>query len=133
MPVPRVILVDDNPEFMERARTLLVQDFNVIASFEDGYSFLNAWSTLKPDIVVSDISMPPISGLDLARTLGEQGYSGPIVFLTIHNEQDFVCAALAAGASGYVLKSHMNSELLPALNAVLSGKKFLSTSISHSH
>jgi DNA-binding NarL/FixJ family response regulator len=88
---------------------------------------------LRPDIVVSDISMPPISGLDLARTLAEQGYSGPIVFLTIHNEQDFVSAALAAGASGYVLKSHMNSELLPALNAVLSGKKFLSTSISHSH
>src|SRR6185369_1124118 len=100
MPVPRVILVDDNPEFMERTRTLLVQNFNVIASFEDGYSLLNAWSTLRPDIVVSDISMPPISGLDLARTLAEQGYSGPIVFLTIHNEQDFVSAALAAGASG---------------------------------
>lgn len=133
MPAPRVILVDDSPEFLDRARTLLVQDFDVIASFQDGHILLSAWSTLEPDIVVSDISMPPLSGLELARRLAEQGYAGHIVFLTIHSDRDFVGAALAAGASGYVLKSHMTSELVPALNAVLSGKKFLSASISHWH
>ncbi|MBZ5490926.1 MAG: response regulator transcription factor [Acidobacteriia bacterium] len=131
MPAPRVILVDDNPEFLERTRTLLMQDFHVIASFDDGHALIAAWSELKPDIVVSDISMPPLSGLVLARKLTEQGYSGPIVFLTIHNERDFVTAALAAGASGYVLKSHMTSELIPALNAVLSGEKFFSASLLH--
>ena len=131
MPAPRVILVDDNPEFLDRTRTHLMQDFNVIASFEDGYGLLNAWSTLKPDVVITDISMPPISGLVLARSLAEQGYPGPIVFLTIHDDRDFVGAALAAGASAYVLKSHMTSELIPALNAVLSGQKFFSASLLH--
>lgn len=131
MPAPRVILVDDNPEFLERTRTLLMQGFNVIASFEDGHALLSIWSSLKPDVVISDISMPSISGLVLAGRLAEQGYSGPIVFLTIHNERDFVSAALAAGASGYVLKSHMTSELIPALNAVLSGKQFFSASLLH--
>jgi DNA-binding NarL/FixJ family response regulator len=131
MPAPRVILVDDNPEFLERTRTLLIQDFNVIASFEDGHALITAWSTLKPDIVVSDISMPPLSGLKLANRLAEQGYSGHIVFLTIHSDRDFVGAALAAGASGYVLKSHMTSELIPALNAVLRGEKFFSESLLH--
>ena len=131
MPAPRLILVDDNPEFLERTRTLLLQDFNVIASFEDGHALLNAWSTLKPDVVITDISMPPLCGLEMARRLMEQGYPGSIVFLTIHNDRDFVGAALTAGASGYVLKSHMSSELIPALNAVLSGQKFFSASLLH--
>jgi DNA-binding NarL/FixJ family response regulator len=126
-------MVDDNPEFLDRARTLLIRDFDVIASFQDGHILLAAWSTLKPDVVVTDISMPPLSGLELASRLAAQGYTGHIVFLTIHSGRDFVGAALAAGASGYVLKSHMTSDLIPALNAVLSGKKFLSAPISHWH
>jgi len=129
MPAPRIILVDDSPEFLDRARTLLIQDFDVIATFHDGRILLSVWTSLKPDIVISDISMPPISGLELAGRLAEQGYSGHIVFLTIQSDRDFVGAALAAGASGYVLKSHMTSELIPALNAVLSGEKFLSASL----
>lgn len=131
MPAPRVILVDDNPAFLDRTRTHLMQDFKVVATFEDGHALLNAWSTLKPDVVITDISMPAISGLVLARSLTEQGYSGPIVFLTIHDDRDFVSAALAAGASAYVLKSHMTRELIPALNAVLSGQKFFSASLLH--
>jgi DNA-binding NarL/FixJ family response regulator len=67
--------------------------------------------------------------LKLAARLAEQGYSGHIIFLTIHNDRNFVGAALAAGASGYVLKSHMTSELIPALNTVLSGEKFISASL----
>lgn len=133
MPTPKVILVDDSPEFLDRVRTLLVEDFDVIASFQDGHILLSVWNTLEPDVVVSDISMPPISGLELARRLADQGYAGHIVFLTIHDDRDFIGAAMATGASGYVLKSHMTSELVPALNAVLSGKKFLSASISHWH
>ena len=129
MPAPRVILVDDNPEFMERARKLLIAEFNVIGAFQDGRALLGAWRELKPDVLVLDISMLPLDGLDLARRLAKQGYSGPIVFLTIHSDCDFVNAALAAGGSGYVLKSHMTGELVPALYAVLSGERFLSASL----
>lgn len=131
MTAPKVILVDDNSEFLNRTRTHLMQDFNVIASFGDGRILLNSWGELRPDVVITDISMPALSGIVLARSLTEQGYSGPIVFLTIHDDRDFVSAALAAGASGYVLKSHMKSELIPALNAVLSGQRFFSASLSH--
>jgi DNA-binding NarL/FixJ family response regulator len=108
-----------------------MQDFDVIASFEDGRILLNSWGELKPDVVITDISMPRLSGIVLASSLTEQGYPGPIVFLTIHDDRDFVSAALAVGASGYVLKSHMTSELIPALNAVLSGERFFSASLLH--
>jgi DNA-binding NarL/FixJ family response regulator len=129
MPAPKVILVDDNPKFLERTQSLLSKEFNVIAAFADGHALLAAWRDLDPDVMVLDISMVPLNGLDLARRLRQQGYAGPIVFFTIHNDGEFVRAALAAGGSGYVLKSHMAGDLVPALYAVLSGKQFLSESL----
>lgn len=129
MPAPRVILVDDSPEFLERARNLLSKEFNVIGAFADGHALLAAWRHLKPDVMVLDISMAPLDGFDLARRLAQQDYTGPIVFLTIHSGIDFVNAALAAGGSGYVLKSHMICDLVPALRAALSGERFLSSAL----
>ena len=129
MPAPRVILVDDSPEFLDRTRNLLTTEFNVIAAFQDGHALLAAWRDLKPDVMVLDISMVPLNGIDLVRRLAQQGYAGPIVFLTIHSDGDFVSAALAAGGSGYVLKAHMTCDLIPALRAVLSGKRFVSASL----
>jgi DNA-binding NarL/FixJ family response regulator len=129
MPAPRVILVDDNPGFLERTQTLLTKEFNVIAAFAEGRALLAAWRDLKPDVMVLDISMVPLNGLELARRLRQQGYADPIVFLTIHNDGDFVNAALAAGGSGYVLKSHMTRDLVPALQSVLSGEQFLSAEL----
>jgi DNA-binding NarL/FixJ family response regulator len=129
VPGPKVILVDDNPEFLDRVRILLTDGFNVMDSFEDGVSLLTSWDELEPDVVVLDISMSPLGGIDLARKLTEQGYAGPIVFLTMHRDPDFVRAALAAGAAAYVLKSHVVSDLVPALHAALSGERFLSASL----
>jgi DNA-binding NarL/FixJ family response regulator len=126
MPAPRVILVDDSPEFLERAQSLLSKEFNVIGAFADGHAVLAAWRDLKPHAMVLDISMAPLDGIGLARRLAQQGYAGPIVFLTIHSDMDLVNAALAAGGSGYVLKAHMTCDLVPALRAVLSGERFLS-------
>lgn len=131
MPAPRVILVDDSPEFLDRAQSLLSKEFNVIAVFQDGHALLAAWRDLKPHAMVLDISMAPLDGIGLARQLAEQGYAGPIVFLTIHIGIDFVKAALAAGGSGYVLKSHMTRDLIPALRAVLSGERFLSAALKY--
>ena len=129
MPAPKVILVDDSPEFLDRAQSLLSKEFNVIGAFADGYALLAMWRDLNPDVMVLDISMAPLDGIGLARRLAQQGYNGPIVFLTIHNGIDFVNAALAAGGSGYVLKSHMICDLVPALRAVLSGERFLSATL----
>lgn len=129
MPAPRVILVDDSPEFLDRAQNLLSQEFNVIGAFSDGHALLAAWRDLKPHVMVLDISMLQLGGLDLARRLAQEGYTGPIVFLTIHSDGDFVNAALAAGGTGYVLKSHMTRDLVPALRSVLSGVRFLSPAL----
>jgi len=123
-----VVLVDDNPEFMERVREFL-DDFCIIGSFLNGSDLLDAWDELRPDVMILDISMSPLTGLQLAPKLAEQGYGGPIVFLTMHNDGDMVRAALAAGGSAYVLKSHMAHELVPALHAVLAGRRFLSASL----
>ncbi len=129
MPAARVILVDDSPEFLERAQSLLSKEFNVIAAFADGDALLAAWRGLEPQAMVLDISMAPLDGIDLARRLTHEGYNGPIVFLTIHSDIDFVNAALASGGSGYVLKSHMTCDLVPAVRAALSGERFLSPAL----
>ncbi len=87
---------------------------------------LRHYEHFKPDVVVLDISMGEMGGLDVARRLVELGYSAKIVFLTVHEEQEFVCAAFAAGGSAYVVKSHLNSDLPRAVHAALDGKVFLS-------
>jgi DNA-binding NarL/FixJ family response regulator len=129
MSTPRVVLVDSNPDFLDRTQELLIPHFNVVGSFQNGRALLDTWRKLKPGIVVLEISMAPLGGLDVARELRDLGCDAPLVFLTSHSDTEFVRAAFAAGASAYVLKPYMASELVPALNTVLSGKRFLSAAL----
>lgn len=123
---PRLLLADDNPAVLSHVCAMLGRDFDTVA-VADGESVLRKYSDFHPDVIVLDISMGKMSGLDVARILRQKGCAVPIVFLTVHQGADFVSAALSTGASGYVLKAHMRSDLLPAITAAMSGELFVSS------
>lgn len=123
----RVLLADDNPAILQHATRLLGDEFEIVGAVLDGESVLRHYQHVQPDVIVLDISMGEMSGLDVARQLAELGCAAKIVFLTVHEEQEFVCAAFAAGGAAYVVKSHLNSDLPHALRAALDGKVFISS------
>lgn len=124
-----VLLADDNPEILQHAAHVLESEFEVIAAVADGESVLRDFERIKPDIVVLDISMGRFSGLDVARSLLQTGHQACIVFLTVHEEAELICAAFGVGAAGYVVKSRLNSDLLDALHASLAGRIFVSPNL----
>ncbi len=123
---PRLLLADDNPAVLSHVCAMLGRNFDTVA-VHDGESVLRKYVDFHPDVIVLDISMGKMSGLDVARILRQKGCAAPIVFLTVHQGADFVSAALSTGASGYVLKAHMRSDLLPAINAAMAGQLFVSS------
>jgi DNA-binding NarL/FixJ family response regulator len=123
---PCILLADDNSTILHLARRVLNTEFTVVASVSDGRTVLSQVSTLNPDVIVLDISMGEPNGIEVALRLRESGCTAKILFLTIHQSLDYVQAALAAGASAYVIKSRMNSDLVPAIRAACSGRLFVS-------
>ena len=95
---------------------------------EDGAGLRGALQEHQPDIIVLDITLPGLSGIALAIQLRDAGVAARIVFLTVHNDPDYVRAALAAGAAAYVVKTRLSLDLLPALEAVIEGRRFISPS-----
>lgn len=122
----RILLADDNPAVLQHVSTLLADEFDVVAALTDAESAVREYMELKADVLILDISMGKMSGLDVARSLRQRGFSPDLIFLTVHREADFVKAAMACGASGYVIKSHLISDLIPAIKATLAGNLFLS-------
>ncbi len=106
---------------------LLQSTFEVVGVAHDGLEMVDKAMRLSPDIIVADISMPELDGIQAAHRLQEMGAKAPIVFLTIHESPQFVEACLAEGALGFVLKSQMRTDLIPAINAALSGHCFVSS------
>ena len=125
----RVLLADDHPDFLAVAARLLEGEYEVVQAVGDGESLLHEAAHLRPEIVVLDISMPGLNGIEAARRLKAAGGAAAVVFLTVHSDPDYVRAALAAGARGYVVKSRLASDLLPALREALAGRSFVSPSI----
>jgi|SRR5262252_3226585 len=123
---PRVLLADDEREFLRAVELQLKDEFEIVGTTADGARTVALTTKLSPDVVVLDISMPIASGLDAALCLGQQHCPARIVFLTVHDDPDFVQAALRAGATGYVLKPRLVTDLVPAIWAALSGAVFLS-------
>jgi DNA-binding NarL/FixJ family response regulator len=126
----RILLADDHEEMRDRVKGLLERDFEVIDSVGNGVALLEAASRLKPDLCVLDISMPLLNGIETATRLRESGSTAKIVFLTIHEEAEFVQAALETGASGFVVKRRMMSELRRAIKEALEGRIFVSSSVA---
>ena len=120
---PRVVLADDNQGILESVSQLLVSDFEVVAAVSDGQAAYEAVVTLRPEAVVLDISMPGWSGLEVAKRLSALTDPPPIVFLTVHQSSEFLAAARAAGASGYVFKRNAGRDLIRVLKQTLGGEQ----------
>ena len=126
----RILLADDHDKMRDRVKRFLESDFEVIDSVGNGVALLEAASRLEPDVCVLDISMPVLNGIETATRLRQSGSTAKIVFLTIHEGVDFVQAALETGASGFVVKRRMVSELRRAIKEALEGRIFVSSSIA---
>jgi len=121
---PRVLLAVDRPALLKSANKLLNPQFEVVGNVTDGDTLGSEALRHRPDVVVADISLPVLSGIDVVHQLRESALAAKIVFLTSHSEQPFVEACMAEGALGYVLKSHMRPHLIPAIHAVLAGRSY---------
>jgi DNA-binding NarL/FixJ family response regulator len=126
MGCPRILLSDDLPEIRERVTELLRCDFDIVATAQNGQQAVDAASTLDPDLVVLDISMPILSGIQVASRLRDLGCRAKIVFVTVHEDPDYIEAAFSVGATGYVFKSRLVTDLVSAVNCALQGQKFIS-------
>ncbi|HYV82128.1 MAG TPA: response regulator transcription factor [Pyrinomonadaceae bacterium] len=119
-------MVDDHEEIRNTIVHLLKRQFDVLEAVSDGPAFLEAAARLKPDLCVLDISLPSMSGIEVAQRIKESDSKTKIVFLTLHDDFDFKMAALETGAEGYVTKAKMNGDLLLAVREVLAGRTYIS-------
>src|SRR5215831_15552082 len=118
---PRVLIADDCPSILECVTNILSRDYDVVASVSDGLAAVDGAIMLQPDVIVLDISMPVLSGLEATARLTAAGSPTRIILLTVHEDPDFLEAARSAGAHGYVVKRTMTTDLLPTIRTVLSG------------
>jgi DNA-binding NarL/FixJ family response regulator len=119
----RVLLADDHEEMLDRVARLVAIECNVVGTATDGQQALDAAMELKPDVLVLDISMPVMNGIETARRLKEAGSETRIVFLTVHDDPDFVREALEVGALGYVIKQRIASDLVAAIKKAQAGRQ----------
>ena len=121
-----MLVADDLPQVLSAVAALLRDSFDIVGMVSDGQAALDAILTLKPDLAVMDISMPIMSGIEVARELKSRANKTKIVFLTVHEDSDIIATCLSAGALGYVVKEVMNSDLILAMNEALAGRVFVS-------
>ena len=127
---PRVLLADDHLLVAEALKSLLAPEFDLVGVVEDGRALVEAAGTLRPDVIVADITMPHLNGIDALIQLRQRGDRVPIVFLTMHRDVNFARRALDAGASGFVLKHSAPAELIVAIRAALEGRTYLTPQLA---
>ena len=122
---PRVLLADDHQIVTEGLQSLLAARFDVVGIVQDGQALLDAARMLEPDVIVADISMPLVNGIEATLRLRQEQPQIKVVILTMHREEAYARRALEAGASGYVLKVAAPAELVLAIDAAVAGKTFV--------
>jgi len=122
----RVLLADDIVSVLDAVTGLLRETFDIVGRASDGQTALDDTMALQPDLIVLDISMPGMSGIEVARELKRRGNKAKIVFLTVHEDSDIMATCLAVGGLGYVAKVLMESDLIPAINSALAGRPYVS-------
>ncbi len=121
----RILLADDNRAILDTVKHLLEKDFDIVGALTEALSVVQRTPELNPDVLILDISMGELNGFEITQRLRANQCPVKIIFLTVHEEFEFIRAAFDAGASGYVFKSRMNSDLRAALNTVRDGKSFI--------
>jgi DNA-binding NarL/FixJ family response regulator len=123
----RILLADDHPVVLEGLRRILNRPgMEIVGTVRDGRALIDAAGALRPDVIVLDVTMPEMNGFEAAKQLNQNEFSGKIVFLTMHSEPAYLREALAFGASGYVLKSAADEELVEAIDTALRGRVYVS-------
>ena len=122
----RILLADDHPRFPEMEARLLEAEFEVVGKVNNGQALIEKARLLKPDVIITDISMPVLNGIAAICRLKESDDKSRVVFLSVHTDPDFVRKCLSVGAFAYVAKSRMSSELIPAVRHALTGIIFVS-------
>lgn len=125
----RVVLADDHREVIAKIRGVLGDEFEVVEEVVNGIEAVSAVLALDPDVFVTDISMPLLNGLQAATRIQNANPRVRIIFVTIHEDRDFIAAAFSAGATGYVTKRHLSTDLVIAIQEALKGHTFVSNSI----
>lgn len=122
---PRLLLADDHVMIAEGLKSLLSEEFDLVGVAEDGLSLVESARMLRPDAIVTDISMPQLNGIDAIRRIRRDNPAVKIVILTMHQSAAYARSAFDAGASAFVVKHSASAELITAINAVLKGKTFV--------
>jgi DNA-binding NarL/FixJ family response regulator len=130
MKLPRVILADDHTLVADALAQLLAPHCEIVATVADGHALLDSAALLNPDVVVADIAMPLLNGLEAGRQLKEKMPGVKLVFLTMNEDPELAVEALKVGASAYVSKKSAASELLSAIHVVLRGKTYVTPKIA---
>jgi len=128
----RVVIVEDQTIIREGLRSLLTsaKEFDVVGEAVDGREAIRCIEKCKPDLVLTDLSMPRMNGTDMIETIKKQSPKTKVIALTVHQEEEYVLATLKAGVDGYLLKETSYPELLMAIRSVLKGNHYLSPEIS---
>ena len=121
----RILLADDHTVMLEEVETLLKADYNIVGAVENGADLVEAAQRLKPDLIISDISMPVMNGFEAAAKLRAAGITAKLIFLTVKSAAPYVKKARAVGAQGYVLKAYTTEYLPAAVSAVLAGNPYI--------
>jgi DNA-binding NarL/FixJ family response regulator len=129
-PRPKVIIADDHTLVAEACKQLLEPEYNVVATVGDGRTLVHLATSLRPQVVIIDISMPLLNGLDAGRQIKKVLHSAKLVYLTMNQDADLAAEAFRCGAAAYLLKTCAASELKIAIQEVLKGKSYLSPAIA---
>jgi DNA-binding NarL/FixJ family response regulator len=130
MKKPRVLLADDHQIVLDGLKNLLEGEFEVVGSVGDGRALVDQATILHPDVIVTDISMPQLSGIEAARQIKKTHRDIKIVILTMHPDATYAANAFEAGASGFVLKHSASSELITAIHEVIKGRTYVTSLVA---
>ncbi len=126
----RILLADDHKMVTEGLRALLEPEFELVGIVEDGHALLEMAKQTNPDVIIADITMPSLNGIDAVEQLKKTGSQAKVVFLTMHHDAMYANRAFEAGASGFVLKHSASEELLTAIREVLKGRTYVTPIIA---
>lgn len=126
----RILVADDYPEVLDQVCSLLSSEFEVIGKAHDGAELVAAAHALRPDIVVTDISMPQMNGIEAGKIILRAGCSRAVVIISVHGTPETVANAFEAGMAAYVLKANAGDDLIPAVRAAIEGEHFISQEIA---
>lgn len=130
MSKPRILLADDHKIVAEALRTFLEDEFELVGVVENGRDLVDRAGSLDPDVIVADITMPNLNGIEAVKRLKGDGCRASVVFLTMHHDVAYAARAFDAGASGFVLKNSAPEELVTAIKAALDGRQYITPIIA---